>query len=99
MADHVLPIVLVLILVPWVFFCGCATNTPGSLDVASSPPGAGVFLDNQFRGSTPCTISDVPPGNHTVELHMGGYRIWRTNGTMDVGGWASINATLIPIPV
>ena len=98
MEDKIIPVLLVLMLLPSVFLCGCSTNTPGTLDVTSFPAGAGVFLDSQFRGSTPCTINDVSPGNHTVELHMGGYQIWRTTGTMDVDGYASINATLVSIP-
>jgi hypothetical protein len=80
--------------------CGCGTTgTPktGTIDVSSTPRGAEVYLDNQFQGTTPVTITGVSPGTHTVELRLGGYEIWTTSGTMEGGGSATVQATLNPI--
>lgn len=71
--------ILVLIFIS-ILLAGCITSQPaesGTLQLTTSPPGAEIYLDNQYRGSTPSTISDIVPGNHTVEFRSGGYRSWK----------------------
>src|SRR5206468_8141557 len=41
--------------------------TTGTLKVASTPPGAQVFVDRQGRGMTPLTLT-LRPGPHSIEL-------------------------------
>jgi hypothetical protein len=48
----------------------------------SSPSGAEVYLDNQYRGSTPSTIEGVEPGDHTLEFRYSGYNSWSTGITV-----------------
>lgn len=38
--------------------------------ITSSPPGADVILDGNFRGLTPITISSLPQGPHTMTLSL-----------------------------
>jgi serine/threonine protein kinase len=39
----------------------------GTVNVASNPPGAQIFVDRQGRGATPLTLT-LRPGPHTIEL-------------------------------
>lgn len=71
-----------------VLMSGCTSTLisgKGTLQLTSSPSGAEVYLDNQYRGSTPCTIPDVEPGFHTLELRSSGYQIWSTTITVPQG--------------
>jgi len=52
---------------------GPAPDTTGQITIVSTPPGAGLYLDNVFRGITPLTLSDIPEGPHTVTAKLGGY--------------------------
>ena len=44
-----------------------------SLRVDSDVPGASVFLDRKFLGTTPLTTSDVEPGSHRLNVSAEGY--------------------------
>jgi hypothetical protein len=71
--------ILVLIFIS-ILLAGCITGQAaekGTLQLTSSPSGAEIYLDNQYRGSTPSTISDVWPGSHTLEFRSGGYKSWK----------------------
>jgi hypothetical protein len=48
-------------------------DTTGQIIVASTPAGAELFLDNNFRGITPVTLSDIPAGSHVVMVRQTGY--------------------------
>lgn len=41
---------------------------PGHLNINSSPSGAEIFVDNKILGISPTTLSDLPPGEHNIEL-------------------------------
>jgi serine/threonine protein kinase len=46
----------------------------GSILIKSRPSGASVYLDNGNTGmKTPCTIKDVPEGNHRIKLVKNSY--------------------------
>jgi hypothetical protein len=73
--------IFLIILISCVLFSGCTSSESlgkGTLQMTSSPSGAEVYLDHQFRGSTPCTIADVDTGNHTLEFRYPGYQSWAT---------------------
>jgi len=73
-----------IIILPLIFFvllAGCVTETPvakGTIQFTSSPTGAQVYLDSQFRGTTPSTLTGIEPGNHTIEFRYTGYKSWST---------------------
>jgi len=73
------------------------TPTTGSINITSSPSGATVLLDNANKGSTPVTLSDIAPGNHTVLLKKTGYNDYKTTVTVVAGQTATISATLVPV--
>ena len=47
----------------------------GALEIRSEPSGARVTIDGQPRGTTPATIRDLTPGDHTVVLEVGGRKV------------------------
>jgi len=49
------------------------TSDAGSLSIISSPPGADIQLDGEYRGRTPMTISGLTTGRHDVALDLPGY--------------------------
>ncbi|MCQ8893589.1 MAG: PEGA domain-containing protein [Methanolinea sp.] len=46
----------------------------GSLTVKTLPSGALIYLDNQPKGTTPATISNIPAGDHELKLIKQGYK-------------------------
>ncbi len=48
---------------------------PSSLVVNSIPDGARVYVDNEFRGETPLTLSDLKPGTYRVRAEKRGYSL------------------------
>ena len=87
----------IIIVVLLVFLSGCV-STPGSekgtLSLTSLPSGSEVYLDNQYWGSTPVTISDVVAGPHTLEYRHAGYQSWSSTITV-VPGSSNYYAALI----
>ena len=88
-----------------VFCSGCTSPpdslaapgaTTGSLAVSSSPSGAEIYLDGISRGTTPATISDIPIGPHTLELHLQGYGNWLISVEIVGGTDVAIDAILTP---
>lgn len=58
---------------------GSSSSSYARLRVDSNPSGANVFIDNNFVGTTPLSISDIRPGRRTVTIHRQGYSaIYRT---------------------
>ena len=48
--------------------------THASIKVSSTPSGATVQVNGKGRGTTPVTVSDLPPGTHEVSVAMEGYK-------------------------
>jgi uncharacterized protein YceK len=93
--------IAIYLLVLGAFLSGCSTtndHTTGTVQVASSPSGAEVYLDNEYHGTTPNTITAVPAGSHTVELRENGYDPWSAPVTITGGSTANITAALVPVP-
>jgi hypothetical protein len=88
------------LLILGVFLCGCMTPLPdktGTVKITSSPHGAEVYLDNEYHGTTPGTISAVPTGDHKVEIRETGYYTWAQNITVISGNTTSVSTTLVPV--
>lgn len=86
-----------------VFIAGC-DSTPvrpqetGSVRILSSPSGAEIYLDDEYRGTTPAAVTAVPAGNHTLEVRVSGYDRWSAPVTVRAGSMVNISATLSAIP-
>lgn len=69
----------------------------GTLDIRSSPAGAHVSVDGEFRGTTPASIELSPLGEHRVELYLEGYRKASRNVRTEPEGHATLAVDLVPI--
>jgi len=45
----------------------------GTLRIDSDVPGARVFIDQEYIGTTPVTVPNIKPGTHTLNLSAQGY--------------------------
>lgn len=65
---------------------GKATPTPtpgyGSVVISSDPWGADVYLDDEYKGTAPLTLTNVPAGKHNLLVTMLGYL--ESNSTITV---------------
>jgi hypothetical protein len=72
-------------LIACILIAGC-TSVPvigtGTLQFSSSPQGAQIYLDNQYKGTTPSTLSGIPVGAHMLEFRYPGYQSWDSNITV-----------------
>lgn len=104
---HRLPTILRVLapclLVLTVFLAGCSETespvfTTGSILVSSTPSGAEIYLDNQYRGTTPATIAGVSAGSHILEVREPGYERWvqAVNVTAEDSEIITIVLTRIP---
>jgi len=66
----------------------------GSIRVTSSPSGAAVYLNGNYRGTTPLTISDIQEGSYSIEADLYGYRAYSTTVSVYAGQQASVYCPL-----
>lgn len=89
------------ILAAGILLAGCVADVPAdksTLELTSSPPGAEIYLDNQYRGTTPSTIAGVEPGSHTLEYRLSGYSSWQSVLSVP-SGTSNYFAELAAVPV
>jgi hypothetical protein len=72
------------------------TNSTGSLQVASSPSGAQVFVDDNLIGTTPLLLSDVSAGSRSLRIEKSGYKIWTSSVQIKAGARFRLSANLEP---
>jgi hypothetical protein len=65
-----------------------------TLSIQSSPSGSEVYLDSEFKGTTPCVIPFVIPGIHQIEFRHEKYPPWKKTITLSLGQTENINADL-----
>ena len=70
------------------------TNEVGSIDIASSPSGATIYVDGIANGTTPATVDDVIAGSHKIILRKTGYEDWGKIVNIEDGETSEIDATL-----
>jgi hypothetical protein len=92
---------LLVLVIFFVLLSGCMSEPvpkTGTVQFSSSPPGAQIYLDSQFRGSTPSSVADIVPGNHTLEFRYPGYESW--SAVMVISpGQNNVFAALLQKPV
>jgi hypothetical protein len=72
----------------------------GTLSINSDPSGANVYLDEQYQGTTPLTISGLPASHHyPIALTMQGYRTYVTSVYIRTGKTSTVSATLTPVQI
>jgi Flp pilus assembly protein TadD len=70
----------------------------GSLYVTSSPSGARIYLDGDYKGTTSKTIEDISPGSHTMKITKTGYEDWSKEIEVTTGKTTSESADLVAFP-
>jgi len=66
----------------------------GSLSVESSPAGADIYFDGNYRGRAPLMISDIWPGEYTISAEMSGYRTYTTTTSVSSDTRSSVYCPL-----
>jgi hypothetical protein len=69
----------------------------GSVFVESSPTGADIYFDGNYRGRAPLTISDVWPGTYSVSAEMTGYQTYTATTSVSGDTRSSVYCTLTPV--
>lgn len=63
--------------------------------VASSPPGAKVFLDGKEQGVTPVALTGLMHGDYRVRVEAPGFASWSSNVKVSHGETAGVTARLL----
>ena len=68
----------------------------GSINIQSTPPNAEVYINGEFKGTTPLIVRELGPGNYHINLKLEGYQEW--DGSVDVSEneQETISANLYP---
>jgi len=69
----------------------------GTLEITSTPPRAGITIDQEFRGVTPLTVPLSPLRGHQVELFLEGYRKAQRTVSVEPEQHSSLAVSLTPI--
>jgi PEGA domain len=69
--------------------------TASNLTINSTPIGADIYLDQNFVGNTPSTIT-VPPGKHSVAVRKPGFQDWVRDANFS-GGTVTLNGELVSV--
>jgi hypothetical protein len=51
----------------------------GQIRITSTPEGASIIFDEEYKGKTPLTLSEIPVGEHKLKLDSSGYEDWEEN--------------------
>jgi hypothetical protein len=73
-----------------------AASATGSLQVASRPAGAQVFVDESLIGTTPLLLSDVATGSRSLRVELPGYKMWTTSVQIKPSARVRVSARLEP---
>ncbi len=71
------------------------TEAKGTLKITSDPSEASVYIDGDYEGTTPLTLS-LSPGTHSIKLSKSDYEDYTTSVTLNPGESKTISATLTP---
>jgi hypothetical protein len=71
----------------------------GVFAIESTPPGAEVYVDGDFVGTTPIPEYGLATGKHDVELRKKGFAPWKRQLSVSVGARATVAAEMEPTKV
>ncbi|MFA6226500.1 MAG: PEGA domain-containing protein [Methanoregula sp.] len=70
----------------------------GTLSIASTPPGASVYLDSMMMGKTPVDLGNLNYGNHQIEIKTPGYLPYTIQATVQEEAPVILSPVLIKSP-
>ena len=73
------------------------TDEVGNIDVSSSPSGAGIYVDNDYKGTTPASIEELEVGSHKMILKKSGYEEWAKMVKVTADSTTTVDADLVAI--
>jgi len=68
----------------------------GSLNVATTPKGADLYVDGRYLAQSPGVIPGLAPGSHSVRLHKAGYDEYVNTVTVYAGQQTTVSVTMNP---
>ncbi len=72
-------------------------NTPqpqtGSINVVTSPNGADIYVDGNYKAESPHVVTNLAPGSHTLRLHKAGYDEYLSTVTVNAGSQTQVSFT------
>ena len=71
----------------------------GVFAIESTPPGAEVYVDGDFVGTTPIAEQGLAMGKHDVELRKKGFVAWKRQLSVSAGAHATVAADMEPAKV
>lgn len=83
-----------------ILVCGCTNltnNNDGTIILKSTPNGAEIYLNNTYNGTTPNTISSIPPGPYQLELRLKDFQTYSETINIQPNDVQNISVSLIPI--
>lgn len=69
----------------------------GSIYVESSPSGASIYFNGNYRGSAPLTINEVWPGSYSIQAELNGYHTYATTTSVSSGTRSTVYCSLSPM--
>jgi hypothetical protein len=75
-----------------------SSQSSGSMEITSAPPGATVMVNDIQRGITPLSLPDLPAGTYRVTFSREGYSVFTTPVNVEAGRISEVAATLAPLP-
>jgi len=69
----------------------------GTLVIGSTPGGADVYVDGNYQGISPVTVSALAAGSHQIELHLAGYQVLTDTESITAGQGTVADLTLAPL--
>ena len=75
----------------------CHGGTMGSIDIDSTPPGARIYLNGSYKGTTPKILTKIPQGPHEIKLIFTGYNDWSYTTLVSAGDSTKLSAQLTSI--
>jgi hypothetical protein len=68
----------------------------GVFGIESTPPGAEVYVDGEFVGTTPIAEHSLTTGKHEIELRKKGFATWKRQLSVSPGAHATVAAEMEP---
>lgn len=72
---------------------------PPTLHVSSDVPGATVFVDREYKGTTPIDITDVSPGEHHLTVSAEGFDMHAESVTVGETGRSDLRISFKDVPL
>lgn len=67
----------------------------GTLEISSNPTGANVYINNEYKGIAPLTVT-LPTGTYSVTFKLTGYSGSTISANVNSGGTSTVQGSLVP---